>query len=137
MAGQLEVIDVLTDRQSKFYNRIQLCLLSESEASDEERKYLTIAKNKLDSGMEFKNVINSLNLALSALDYGRLQIGGLTPEVKALFENLKSIYGEPVNQDIYAEKLASVVSRNNGIVQYTRGTIILMPINKQRKVILC
>lgn len=102
---------MLTDRQQKFYTEISRLANSVNLATEQERKYLGIAESKIASGKNFGETINSLNLALKALDFGNLQAGGLREETKILYKNLISAYGLPENNDIYAEHLADSVGR--------------------------
>lgn len=89
-------------QQEKFYNLIATLSKVTSHVSNEERKYLTEAKQMLDAGAAFEVVIDRLDRALKALDFGRIQAGGLTPEVKTLFESLRSVYGELIqNNDVH------------------------------------
>lgn len=99
---------MLTDRQQMFYLKIAKMIVSDRMMTEQEKKYLERARQSIEMGKDFKKTVNSLNLALKALDYGRIQAGGLTPSVKQLFEELKEIYGEPVYKDIYAENLAGI-----------------------------
>lgn len=109
----------MTDRQLNFYKRI-LTLSRSNQVTSEEKKYLMIAVDALDKGSDFKKTINTLCRALKALDKGKLQDNGLTNGPKLLFEDLKSIYGEPQSTDIYAEKLASV---QKGRQNYQKSSI--------------
>lgn len=102
---------MLTDRQKKFYDKIVVLSFPESQTTGEEKKYFSQAKSELERGRDFKQTINTLDKALKALDFGKLQDGGLTPEAKQLFEDLKEAYGEPVNNDVYAKNLANVSKR--------------------------
>lgn len=109
----------MTDRQLNFYNKI-LTLSRGNQVTPEEKKYLLVAVEALDKGSDFKKTINTLCRAFKALDKGKLQDNGLTIGSKLLFEDLKSIYGEPQSTDIYAEKLASV---QKGRQNYQKSSI--------------
>lgn len=112
---------MLTSRQQKFYESISKLSNPTSKATIQERKYLLIAKQNIESGKEFHSSIDSLGVALQALE--RMQVGGLNQEVKQLFEDLRNVCGEPIVRDIYGNiligKKANITKQDQGLAGIT------------------
>lgn len=107
--------------EAKRYDiKLSNLLISTVLITTEERKYIYRARQRLEAGQDLEFVMNELGLALVALDFGRIQVGGLTPAVKIFFEELKERFGEPKMNDIYAENLAKIP---RAITKYNWSTI--------------
>lgn len=77
--------------EKKIYAVLTGLLKNNNDLTRHERKYLTRAKDGIDSGFGFASSINALELSLRALNKKE----ELTTETKIFFNTLISLYGEP------------------------------------------
>jgi uncharacterized coiled-coil DUF342 family protein len=82
---------MLTDRQQKYYNRLEMLITSES-LNNKERRLIKKAKNFIDKGRSFSDSINALNLSLRIYQQKE---NSLSSKVSELYKDLIETYGEP------------------------------------------
>ncbi len=85
---------MLTDRQTKFLNRMIKLNESNSTTTNKEKTYLNRSINAIQGGRKFQDGVNMLTLSLKGLV--RRKEKPLTPELELLYKDLIAVYGEPV-----------------------------------------
>ncbi len=85
---------MLTDRQSKFLNRMIELNNVKSTATNKERSYLNRSITAIQEGKKFQIGVNMLTLSLKGLVERKGK--PLTPDLNLLYQDLVSTYGEPV-----------------------------------------
>jgi hypothetical protein len=84
---------MLTDRQSKYVERLRELSKDDSVVTYKERVYLNRCINDLKYGMKFQDAINGLNLSLQGLVERKKK--PLTKELEVISNELIEIYGKP------------------------------------------
>ena len=85
---------MLTDRQSKFLNRMIELNNVKSTTTNKERSYLNRSIAAIQEGKKFQIGVNMLTLSLKGLVERKGK--PLTPDLNLLYQDLVSTYGEPV-----------------------------------------
>ena len=83
----------MTDRQSKFVERLRDLSKEDSVVTNKERVYLNRCINDLKYGMKFQDANNGLNLSLQGLVKRKQK--SLTKELEVISNELFEIYGKP------------------------------------------
>lgn len=99
---------MLTDRQSKFLNRMIELNNVKSTTTNKERSYLNRIITAIQEGKKFQIGVNMLTLSLKGLVERKEK--PLTPDLELLYKDLVSVYGEPSYQfgDLKANRDSTV-----------------------------
>ena len=99
---------MLTDRQSKFLNRMIELNNVKSTTTNKERSYLNRSITAIQEGKKFQIGVNMLTLSLKRLVERKGKL--LTPDLELLYKDLVSVYGEPSYQfgDLKANRDSTV-----------------------------
>lgn len=86
---------MLTDRQNRFFMRMNALRQDNSKIMDKEKSYLTQCIRAINDDMRFSDAVNDLNYNL-VIKLKKKKGLDLSPSVERLSNELIDIYGEPI-----------------------------------------
>ncbi|MBL3715657.1 hypothetical protein GHK52_02255 [Lactococcus garvieae] len=118
-----------TDFENKIIDEIKNLIISDSSLTYGERNTFDRFIIKIEQGESFENAVGKLLKNLKRLENKEIQVSGLTPGAKKIFEQLYGKYDIPIKTDNYSVFTGSGAGRrltNKELIQVTIFLVIVI-----------